>query len=44
MTTEEQIEFIRGIVRKKFKKFDKRINIIDTSKSHIELFQELEEK
>lgn len=42
MTTEEQIEFIRDIIRKKFKKYEKKINIIDTSKRHPELFSWLE--
>ncbi len=43
MTTQEQIEFIREIIRKNFKKFENKINIINTSKRHPELFQELEQ-
>lgn len=43
MTTEEQIEFIREIIRKNFKKFENRINLINTSKRHPELFNELEQ-
>ncbi|MFA5916890.1 MAG: hypothetical protein WC850_01495 [Candidatus Gracilibacteria bacterium] len=44
MTTQEQIEFIREIIRKNFKKFESKINLINTSKRHPELFNELEKK
>lgn len=44
MTTDEQIAFINNIIQNYFKNYSHRIIVNDLSKSHIELFTNLEKK
>jgi len=44
MTTEEQITFIENIIKKRFKKYKEKINIINTSTRHSVLFDTIEKQ